>query len=186
MWHGFLFTHLISQVRSLQHCIRAIIGREAIFKDAYNFIMDSHCLWIRFIGLTSLLDALIINRRREERHFTNESITSFPFGNKSSSPKKRKGIYLHLDDLPGGQGGDRNKVFIYLLFQLTEVQPTTYFLRKGQETEGLESDIINCTFWEQEFKGHSRNPGKSQLSSSPLKSPRITQSKVPIFESHHF
>lgn len=85
-----------------------------------------------------------------------------------------------------GGGGDRNKVFIYLLFQLTEVQPTTYFLRKGKETEGLESDIINCTFWEQEFKWHSRNLGKSPRCSSPLKSLRITQSKVPITEAHHF
>lgn len=85
-----------------------------------------------------------------------------------------------------GAWRDRNKVFIYLLFQLTEVQPTTYFLRKGKETEGLESDIINCTFWEQEFKWHSRNLGKSPLCSSPLKSLRITQSKVPITEAHHF
>ena len=84
------------------------------------------------------------------------------FGNKSPNANKHRTMYLHLAIYLGwrGAGGgeaNRNKVFIYLPFLLTEVQPTMYFLRKGQETEGLEKDVIHCTFWEQRFKGHSRN-----------------------------
>lgn len=61
-----------------------------------------------------LLDVFIIIRRREERHFTNESITSSPFRNKSSNPKKHKSIYLHLNDLPGGLGGGGQEQGLHL------------------------------------------------------------------------
>lgn len=84
----------------------------ASFKDAYNFIVDSHCLWTRFIGLTSSLDTLTIIKRRERRHFTHESITSFPFGNKSPNPNKHKGVYLQLDNLPGGGWMETRSSFI--------------------------------------------------------------------------
>lgn len=89
------------------YCIKAIIWRETIFKDGYNFTVDSHCLWIGFISLTSSPDTLIIIKR-VEKHFPDESITSFPFGNKSPNPNKHKGTFfvcvcVHLTHLPGGQ-----------------------------------------------------------------------------------
>lgn len=72
--------------------------------------MDSH--------FTSTLDALFVIRRREERYFTNESITSFPLGNKSPNPNKHKGIYLHLDDLPGVGGGTGTRSSFICYFNL--------------------------------------------------------------------
>lgn len=147
--------------------------------------MDSHYLWIRFIGLTSPPDALIIIKRKE-RHFTNESVTSFPFGNKSPSPNKHKGIFfLHLDDLPGGLWGQEQGLHLSAIS--THWGPANnIFPQERTGDRGTESDIINCTFWDQEFKGHSRNLGKSHFLPLLLSPLRITQPEVPITESHHF
>lgn len=146
-----------------------------IQNDAYNFIVDPHCLWIRFIGLTSTLDTLLIIRRREERHFTNESITSFSFGNKSPNPNKRKGIYLHLDDLPGAWRGTGTRSSFICYFN--SLRSSQQRISSGKDRRQRGWRVILFTVLSESRSSRDTAGILESLNFLPLKSLRITQSK---------
>jgi hypothetical protein len=184
VWHGFSFTHLISQVKSWSHCIRAIIWREATDKDAPSFIVDSHCLWISLISLTSSLDTLTIIRREKET-FHNESITSFPSGNKSPSTNKHKGIYsfklwwftwwareeqgLRLSSLSNHWGSANNA-----------------FPQERTRNRGAEERYYSLYFLRVRIQWAQQESWKVSLSSSPLQSLSIPPDQNSKTKCHHF
>lgn len=130
------------------------------------------------------LDALLIIRRREERHFTNESITSFSFGNKSPNPNKRKGIYLHLDDLPGGWRGTGTRSSFICYFN--SLRSSQQRISSGKDRRQRGWRVILFTVLSESRSSRDTAGILESLNFLPLKSLRITQSKVLITTAHQF